>query len=132
MEVRYKDKLEQSLEKFLPKLNDPDFFGVVVSVGTRFFHGNSGLFNKAIRFFKKYDPNLIIHKQPMRLTFSSGAIISFTSIENTCGLQISAAMILVTPNLKNRDVLQVQTRLRRPCVGVGKYWFFDLMMREGG
>ena len=117
---------DKALGEFIQYLDDANFYGAVLSVETMFFYGESGIFNKAVKFFREYDSGLVVRKQPMTLTFSSGAVIAFTSVERTRGMHLSTAMILNTPKLTSRDVQWVRTRLRRPCIDMGKYWFLDI------
>ena len=118
--------LKDSLSNFLPYLEEPDFYGTIVSTNSGLFYVKGGIFDKAVKLFSDKDLNFTVNMQPRLIKFESGAVIGFTSVENTVGMHLSVAMIIDSPNLTFRDIQWIRTRLRRPCVDMGRYWFINI------
>ena len=66
----------QGLMRFLWYVDDPLFSGYVVRKNATDFKKGGGAFKEAIRMFKAYDKGMRYTKQPMQITFSSGATIT--------------------------------------------------------
>ena len=118
----------QGLMRFLWYVDDPLFSGYVVRKNATDFKKGGGAFEEAIRMFKKYDPNMTYTKQPMQITFSSGATINFIGLDGESGMdsiqgiQITCAMIDEATHLTEEEVFWLITRLRAtsdhitPCI----------------
>lgn len=125
------DDINEAFERFLPYIEQPNFFGVVLSKDSRVFYGDSGLFNKAIDFFKGRGYNFIVNKQVQSIKFPSGAEIRFTSYSRICGMRFSCAMIIKTVGLMSIDIKRTIISLRLPVEGENKHWFLEESSQRG-
>lgn len=106
---------------FLPLINQPEFLGAVI---TKERYLSRNIFDEALKYFRNFDKDLVARKQLESIVFSSGATILFPNVERIMGMQLSAAMIVPTPNLKTRDIQEVIIRVRRPCISKNKIWLY--------
>ena len=85
--------------RFLLYVDDPHFVGFVIRKNASDLKGAGGAFDEALEMFSRYDRNLKHTKQPMQMTFSSGAKIFFTGLDGEAGMkslqgkQISAILL---------------------------------------
>lgn len=118
----------QGLMRFLWYVDDPLFSGYVVRKNATDFKKGGGAFEEAVRMFKAYDPKMRYTKQPMQITFSSGATINFIGLDGDSGMdsiqgiQITCAMVDEATHLTEDEISWLITRLRatsehiEPCV----------------
>lgn len=118
----------QGLMRFLWYVDDPLFSGYVVRKNATDFKKGGGAFEEAIRMFKLYDPKMTYTKQPMQITFSSGATINFIGLDGSAGMeavqgiQITCAMVDEATHLSEEEITWLITRLRAtsenitPCI----------------
>lgn len=118
----------QGLMRFLWYVDDPLFSGYVVRKNATDFKKGGGAFEEAIRMFKLYDPKMSYTKQPMQITFSSGATINFIGLDGSAGMdaiqgiQITCAMADEATHLSEEEITWLITRLRAtsenitPCI----------------
>lgn len=114
--------------RFLWYVDDPLFSGYVVRKNATDFKKGGGAFEEAIRMFRAYDPKMRYTKQPMQITFSSGATINFIGLDGEAGMdaiqgiQITCAMIDEATHLSESEITWLITRLRAtsehisPCI----------------
>ena len=103
--------LEESLNKFLPYLVQPNFRGAIVCRNSRHFYGHSGLFSSVIKVLKQSGKDVVICSWDMRLKFSSGATITFNRLDSLDGLLLDAALIIDDLSTTREDILKVKSRL---------------------
>lgn len=121
-------KTFQGLMRFLLYVDDPLFSGYVVRKNATDFKKGGGAFEEAIRMFKAYDDKMTYTKQPMQITFSSGATINFIGLDGSMGMdaiqgiQITCAMVDESTHLSEEEIMWLITRLRatsdniEPCI----------------
>ena len=118
----------QGLMRFLWYVDDPLFSGYVVRKNATDFKKGGGAFEEAIRMFKAYDKGMRYTKQPMQITFSSGATINFIGLDGEAGMdsiqgiQVTCAMVDEATHLSEEEISWLITRLRAtsdhitPCI----------------
>ena len=122
-------ELRDSFSNFLEHLDKPEYQGAVICAkGSSIFRAG-GVFDSAVRYFRELYPDVICTSMPMRIRFNSGAEIGFYHVEKILGMNFSSAMVLVTPALTSRNVLEVKTRVRPPLRDTrikGNMWLFEI------
>lgn len=104
--------------RFLLYLDDPHFVGFVIRKNATDLKGAGSSFDEATTMFSKYDPNIKITKQPMQMTFSSGAKLYFTGLDGDAGMkalqgkQISAIMADEATHFTEEEIVWAESRLR--------------------
>jgi len=118
----------QGLMRFLLYVDEPSFSGYVVRKNATDFKKGGGAFEEAIRMFTAYDSGMTYTKQPMQITFSSGATINFIGLDGASGMdsvqgiQITCAMVDESTHLTEEEIMWLITRLRattdtiEPCI----------------
>lgn len=120
-------KSYMGLMRFLRYVDDPLFSGYVFRKNATDMKGGGGLFQNAVRMFMAYDEKVTYTKQPMCITFPSGATINFTGLDGDQGMdaiqgiEISAAMLDEATHFTEEEVIWIQSRLRgkvsmEPCM----------------
>lgn len=114
----------EGFAEFVEFLDQPDFYGVVVAKKHEYLKKP---FADAVEYFRGIDSGLVVTSINRQIRFSSGALITFTPTNNNslCGINISVAMVIMTPDLVSRDIDFVKTRLRAPCNSENRIWFKD-------
>ena len=79
-------KSYMGLMRFLRYVDDPLFSGYVFRKNATDMKGGGGLFQNAVRMFMAYDEKVTYTKQPMCITFPSGATINFTGLDGDQGI----------------------------------------------
>jgi predicted phage terminase large subunit-like protein len=109
-------KTYQGLMRFLRYTNDPDFVGYVIRKNATDLKKTGGAFKTALKMFKPFG---ITHtKQPMVITFPSGATIEFIGLDGEegmdkiQGLEISACMIDEATHIEEEAFWWTLSRLR--------------------
>jgi hypothetical protein len=106
------------LMRFLLYVDDPHFVGFVIRKNATDLKGAGSSFDEATVMFTKYDPNIKITKQPMQLTFSSGAKLYFTGLDGDAGMkalqgkQISAILLDEATHFTEEEIVWAESRLR--------------------
>ena len=106
------------LMRFLLYIDDPHFVGFVIRKNATDLKGAGSSFDEATAMFSKYDPNIKITKQPMQMTFSSGAKLYFTGLDGDAGMkalqgkQISAIMADEATHFTEEEIVWAESRLR--------------------
>ena len=106
------------LMRFLLYLDDPHFIGFVIRKNATDLKGAGSAFDEAIAMFSKYDPKVRITKQPMQMTFSSGAKLYFTGLDGDAGMkalqgkQISAILLDEASHFTEEEIVWSESRLR--------------------
>ena len=118
----------QGLMRFLWYVDKPNFSGYVVRKNATDFKKGGGAFEEAIKMFKAYEPRMTYTKQPMQITFPSGATINFIGLDGSSGMdsiqgiQITCAMVDEATHLSEEEISWLITRLRatsddiEPCI----------------
>ena len=83
------------LMRFLLYIDDPHFVGFVIRKNATDLKGAGSSFDEATAMFSKYDPNIKITKQPMQMTFSSGAKLYFTGLDGDAGMKALQGLSLI-------------------------------------
>lgn len=121
-------KSYMGLMRFLLYIDDPNFFGYVFRLNATDMKGGGGLFQTACRMFQSYDRRVKYTKQPMCITFPSGATINFTGIDGDSGLdsiqgvEISAAMVDEAAQHDESTIFWIISRLRTKAKMVPNIW----------
>lgn len=121
-------KSYMGLMRFLLYIDDPNFFGYVFRLNATDMKGGGGLFQTACRMFQAYDKRVKYTKQPMRITFPSGATIDFTGIDGQAGLdsiqgiEISAAMVDEAAQHEESSIFWIISRLRTKAKMIPNIW----------
>ncbi|QGH73847.1 large subunit terminase [Vibrio phage vB_VhaM_VH-8] len=111
-------KTYMGLMRFLLYVDDPHFIGFVIRKNATDLRGAGGAFDEAEAMFSKYDPKLKVTKQPMQMTFSSGAKIYFTGLDGKSGMdalqgkQISAILLDEATHFTEEEIVWAESRLR--------------------
>lgn len=106
------------LMRFLLYVDDPHFVGFVIRKNATDLKGAGSSFDEATAMFTKYDPRIRITKQPMQMTFSSGAKLYFTGLDGEAGMkalqgkQISAIMLDEATHFTEEEIVWAESRLR--------------------
>lgn len=106
------------LMRFLLYIDDPHFVGFVIRKNATDLKGAGSSFDEATAMFTKYDPDIKITKQPMQMTFSSGAKLYFTGLDGEAGMkalqgkQISAIMLDEATHFTEEEIVWAESRLR--------------------
>lgn len=121
-------KSYMGLMRFLLYIDDPNFFGYVFRLNATDMKGGGGLFQTACRMFQAYDKRVKYTKQPMCITFPSGATINFTGIDGDSGLdsiqgvEISAAMVDEAAQHEESTIFWIISRLRTKAKMIPNIW----------
>ena len=121
-------KSYMGLMRFLLYIDDPNFFGYVFRLNATDMKGGGGLFQTACRMFQAYDRRVKYTKQPMCITFPSGATINFTGIDGDSGLdsiqgvEISAAMVDEAAQHEEGTIFWIISRLRTKAKMIPNIW----------
>ena len=116
------------LMRFLIYVQDKDFIGFVIRKNASDLRGAGGAFDEALAMFSKYDPNMKHTKQPMQITFSSGAKIYFTGLDGRAGMdalqgkQISAIMLDESTHFTEEEIVWAESRLRTKADMIPNIW----------
>ena len=116
------------LMRFLLYLDDPHFVGFVIRKNATDLKGAGSSFDEATAMFTKYDPNIRITKQPMQMTFSSGAKLYFTGLDGDAGMkalqgkQISAIMADEATHFTEEEIVWAESRLRTMANMIPNIW----------
>ena len=116
------------LMRFLLYVDDPNFVGFVIRKNASDLKGAGGAFDEALDMFSKYDPKLRYTKQPMQMTFSSGAKIFFTGLDGDAGMkslqgkQISAIMLDEATHFTEEEIVWAESRLRTKANMTPNIW----------
>lgn len=121
-------KTFMGLMRFLLYIDDPHFIGFVIRKNATDLRGAGGAFDEAVDMFTKYDPKVRITKQPMQMTFSTGAKIYFTGLDGESGMnalqgkQISAIMLDEATHFTEEEIVWAETRLRTKADMIPNIW----------
>lgn len=121
-------KTFMGLMRFLLYVDDPLFIGFVIRKNASDLRGAGGAFDEALDMFSKYDPKLKYTKQPMQMTFSSGAKIFFTGLDGDAGMkslqgkQISAIMLDEATHFTEEEIVWAESRLRTKANMIPNIW----------
>ena len=116
------------LMRFLLYVDDPLFIGFVIRKNASDLRGAGGAFDEALDMFSRYDPKLRYTKQPMQMTFSSGAKIFFTGLDGDAGMkslqgkQISAIMLDEATHFTEEEIVWAESRLRTKARMTPNIW----------
>ena len=116
------------LMRFLLYVDDPHFVGFVIRKNASDLKGAGGAFDEALEMFSKYDRNLKYTKQPMQMTFSSGAKIFFTGLDGEAGMkslqgkQISAILLDEATHFTEEEIVWAESRLRTKANMTPNIW----------
>lgn len=116
------------LMRFLLYLDDPHFVGFVIRKNATDLKGAGSSFDEATAMFSNYDPNIKITKQPMQMTFSSGAKLYFTGLDGDAGMkalqgkQISAIMADEATHFTEEEIVWAESRLRTMANMIPNIW----------
>jgi len=116
----------QGLMRFLRYTNDPEFVGYVIRKNATDLKKTGGAFRTALQMFKPFG---ITHtKQPMVITFPSGATIEFIGLDGEegmnkiQGLEISACMIDEATHISDEEFWWTVSRLRTNANMMPNIW----------
>ena len=121
-------KTFMGLMRFLLYVDDPNFIGFVIRKNASDLRGAGGAYDEALAMFSKYDPKLKYTKQPMQMTFSSGAKIFFTGLDGDAGMkslqgkQISAIMLDEATHFTEEEIVWAESRLRTKADMIPNIW----------
>lgn len=121
-------KTFMGLMRFLIYVEDPNFIGFVIRKNASDLRGAGGAFDEALAMFSKYDPQMKHTKQPMQITFSSGAKIYFTGLDGRAGMdalqgkQISAIMLDESTHFTEEEIVWAESRLRTKADMIPNIW----------
>lgn len=121
-------KTYMGLMRFLLYVDDPHFIGFIIRKNATDLRGAGGAFDEALAMFSKYDPKLRVTKQPMQMTFSSGAKIYFTGLDGKSGMdalqgkQISAIMLDEATHFTEEEIVWAESRLRTKANMIPNIW----------
>ena len=116
------------LMRFLLYVDDPHFVGFVIRKNATDLKGAGSAFDEAVEMYTKYDPHIKITKQPMQMTFSSGAKIYFTGLDGDAGMkslqgkQISAILLDEASHFTEEEIVWAESRLRTKADMVPNIW----------
>lgn len=116
------------LMRFLIYVEDPNFIGFVIRKNASDLRGAGAAYDEALDMFTKYDPNLQSTKQPMQITFSSGAKIFFTGLDGDAGMkalqgkQISAILLDEASHFTEEEIVWAESRLRTKANMIPNIW----------
>lgn len=114
--------------RFFKYVPDKDFIGFVIRKNATDLKGAGGAFDEAVAMFTLYDPKIKVTKQPMQITFSSGAKIYFTGLDGDAGMkalqgkQISAIMLDESTHFTEEEIVWAESRLRTKADMTPNIW----------
>ena len=102
------------LMRHLKYIHDPKYVGLIIRKELSMITGNGGLWEEALPFFQRVDPNLTFTKLPRRITFSNGAKIEFTHYAKNKfqGLNVDTAFYDEVTHAEEEDVYWIYSRIR--------------------